>query len=104
MNEATIFYQTSKSASEPAHSAFHINGEGLVGLNGSDFMATGTELTAKVLKLAEDNADFHVRNAIPYVDNPDATLLETSPASDYKNSYRPLNPEEIPQEIQHLLI
>ncbi len=100
--EVTIYYQEAKKASEPSIAYFNIAGRELLGLNGSEITNTGEDLEKRLGKLAQDNSGLIVRNRIPFVDIPEATLLEVN-YGNHINRYRPLTQQEIPESVRQLI-
>jgi len=76
--EITIYYHECKKASEPSYAYFNIDGKELAGLNGSEIANSGEDLEKRIGELAQNNSGLRVRNRIPFVDIPEATLLEVN--------------------------
>ena len=100
--EVTIYYQEGKKASEPGSAYFQISGKGLRGLNGSEIAHSGEELEKLIAKLAKQNRGLRVRNRIPFVNIPEASLLEVD-YGDFLNKYRTLTLQEIPESVRALI-
>lgn len=101
-----IYYHSSKPVDGPEYAVFRISGNGLEGLNGSDFAESKDEFEEKILKLKRKNRLLKVENRVPFVDSSIssvASFLETSHPGGFINRYRPLTPQEIPQSIKRFM-